>query len=85
MPDTPEAGVCVRYGAGMQRGSRLVRHTAGGEGVKVAGEERDHFMLLDDRLQMMPMDGLLSKHADANAVRWFLRPAKAGQHKIKFR
>jgi hypothetical protein len=42
-------------------------------------------MLLDDCQQMRPTDWLLSKHADASAVGWFLRPAKAGQHKIEFR
>jgi hypothetical protein len=84
MPDTPQAGVCVRYRAGLQRGGRLVGYTAGCEGFKIAGEERDHFMLLDDRQQMRPVDWLLSERANANAVGWFLRPAKARQHKIKF-
>ncbi len=42
-------------------------------------------MMVDYLKQMRPTDWLLRKPLDALAVDCFLRPAKAGQHKIKFR
>ena len=85
MPRCAQAGVRIGYAAGAQSSGLLVWHVAGGEGFKVAGEERDHLMMVDDFEQMRPTDGLLRKGPDTIAVDCFLRPAKAGQHKIKFR
>jgi hypothetical protein len=42
-------------------------------------------MMVDDLKQMRPTDWLLRKRPNAIAVDCFLRPAKAGQHKFKFR
>jgi hypothetical protein len=42
-------------------------------------------MMVDDLKQMRPTDRPLRKRPNALAVDSFLRPAKAGQHKIKLR
>ena len=81
----PQAGVCIGHAVGAQHCGLLVWHVAGREGLQVAREERDHFMMVDNLEQMRPMDWLLHKRPDAIAVDLLLRPAKAGQHKIKFR
>jgi hypothetical protein len=85
MRGTPQANVSIGHAAGTQCCGSLVRHVAGGEGVKVAREEREHLMMVDNLKQMRPTDRLLRKRPNAIAVDSLLRPAKAGQHKIKFR
>jgi hypothetical protein len=42
-------------------------------------------MMVENLKQMRPTDWLLHERPDAIAVDCFPRPAKAGQHKIKFR
>ena len=42
-------------------------------------------MVVDDFEQIGPTDRLPGKRPDPIAVDGFLRPAKTGQHKIKFR
>ena len=42
-------------------------------------------MMVDDFKQIRPTDWLPRKRPDPISVDGFLRPAKAGQHKIKFR
>ena len=85
MRGTVQAKVGIGHAAGTQCCGLLVRHVPGREGVKVAREERDHLMMVDDLEQMRPTDWLLRKRPDAIAVDCFLWPAKASQHKIKFR
>src|SRR5580700_9283212 len=85
MPPALQAAARVFFRAGAQSSGCFFRYVFAGEGFKVAEEERNHLLVVDDFDQIRPIEWLLGEGLDTSAVNRFLRPAKTGQHQIKFR